>query len=119
MSVLVGSLLKIIEAAGESILTLTEGVDPEEFFNSRITQMEVMNQLRVIAESSSNFPIEHKSQMAEIDWAGWSMLNMQLKTAGGFERDAVWFAVRSLVPATLMWLRVFRQNSPELFAIKP
>jgi uncharacterized protein with HEPN domain len=119
MSVLIGSLLNIIEAAGESILTLTEGVEPEAFFNSRLTQMEVMNQLRVMAESSSHFPIEHKAKMAEIDWAVWSMLNMQLKTAGGFERDAVWFAVRSLVPATLMWFRIFRQNNPELFAIKP
>ena len=29
--------------------------------------------------------------------------------------EALWFAVRSLVPATLMWLRVYRESNPELF----
>ena len=119
MSLLEGSLLRIIETAGEGILTLTEGVDPDEFFKSKITQMEVLRQLRIMTESISNVPFELKSNMAEIDWAGWSMLNMQLTAAGGFERDAIWFAVRSLVPATLMWLRVYRRSSPEVFAMKP
>lgn len=119
MTMLTGALLKIIEESCEAILTLTEGVEPDEFFASRITQQEVMRQIHTIADTSANLPYEVKRDMAEIDWAGWHVLRMQVMTAGGFERDALWFAVRSLVPATLMWLRVFRKNTPELFLIKP
>lgn len=111
------TLLGILEEAGMAILTLTEGVEPEEFFASRLTQQEVLRQMRVMAETAANLPHELKQNMAEIDWAGWSVLDMQLKVAGGFERDALWFAVRSLVPATLMWLRVYRKNASELFSV--
>ena len=39
-----------------------------------------------------------------------------LVTIGGLARDeALWFGVRSLVPATLSWLRVYRHSHPELF----
>jgi uncharacterized protein with HEPN domain len=119
MTLLSGSLLAIVEEAGESVLTLTEGVEPEEFFNSKITQHEVLRQIRIMTETTANIPVEIKHDIAEIDWAGWSMLKMQLNTAGGFEKDAVWFAVRSLVPATLMWLRVYRKSSPALFSLVP
>jgi uncharacterized protein with HEPN domain len=119
MTLLSGSLLAIIEEAGESVLTLTEGLEPDEFFNSKITQHEVLRQIRILTESAANIPFEIKHDIAEVDWAGWSMLSMQLKTAGGFERDAVWFAVRSLIPATLMWLRVYRKNTPEHFSLVP
>lgn len=29
--------------------------------------------------------------------------------------EALWFATTSLVPALLLWLRVYRQGQPELF----
>lgn len=29
--------------------------------------------------------------------------------------EALWFASQSLVPATLLWLRVYRQSQPDLF----
>jgi uncharacterized protein with HEPN domain len=119
MTLLSGSLLSIVEEAGESVLTLTEGIEPEEFFNSKITQHEVMRQIRIMTETAANIPVEIKHDIAEVDWAGWSMLNMQLNTAGGFERDAVWFAIRSLIPATLMWFRVYRKNTPQHFSIVP
>jgi len=57
--------------------------------------------------------------MVEIDWNGWSILGVQLKLTGSAERDALWFGVRSLVPATLMWLRVFRESTPQLFLLVP
>jgi uncharacterized protein with HEPN domain len=117
MTLLSGALLGIIEESGEGILTLTEGIEPEEFFSSRITQQEVLRLLRVMTETANNIPYELKLKIAEIDWAGWSVLNTQLTVAGGFERDALWFSVRSLIPATLMWLRVYRQSAPELFSL--
>ncbi len=119
MTIVSGSLLNIIEEACESVLTLTEEVEPEDFFASRLTQQETIRQIRIIAESAASLPDEFKRKMAEIDWSGWNILLMQVKTSGGFERDAVWFAVRSMAPATLMWLRVFRNSQPEVFDIKP
>lgn len=70
-----------------------------------------------MVETAANAPPELKQQMPEIDWAGWAQLNRQLTQAGGFEQDAVWFGVRSLVPATLMWLRVYRKDTPQLFSL--
>ena len=83
-----------------------------------ITQQEVLRQLRIMTETAANVPYDLKHEVAEIDWAGWSVLNNQLTVAGGFERDALWFAVRSLIPATLMWLRVYRKDSPSIFSPK-
>ncbi len=114
-----GPLLDILEEAGENVLTLTEGLEPEEFFSSHLTQMEALRQIKNMAETAGNLPPGLKSQIAEIDWGGWSVLGTQLATTGGFERDAVWFGVRSLIPATLLWLRVYRKNQPELFSYAP
>jgi hypothetical protein len=33
--------------------------------------------------------------------------------------EALWFAVQALVPATLLWLRVYQQSQPELFRMAP
>ncbi len=117
MTLLAGALLGILDEAGTSILTMTEGLEPEEFFSSRLTQNEVLNQLRIMAQTAANVPVELKQQMVEIDWAGWSVLGGQLALTGSFERDAMWFGVRSLVPATLMWMRVYRKGMPELFSL--
>lgn len=119
MTLLSGALLGIIEEAGTAILTLTEGVEPDDFFASKLTQREVLRQMQTMAETAANIPIEIKHRMAEIDWAGWSVLGSQLNMLGGFERDALWFSVRSLVPATLMWMRVYRKSMPEAFSLAP
>ena len=119
MTMVSGALLGIIEEACEDILILVENVEPEEFFASKLTQKEAIRQIRIITESAANLPDDIKLKMKEIDWAGWQVLWAQVKTTGGFERDAIWFAIRSMVPATIMWLRVFRQSQPEIFAIKP
>lgn len=110
------AFLNILEEAGTAVLTLSEGLDEKEFFATRLTQQEVLCQLRIMTETSDNMTKALKMELAEIDWAGWSVLGLQLKIAGGFDREAVWFGVRSLVPAMLMWLRVYRQDQPEVFA---
>ncbi len=119
MTVLSGALLNILDDAGVAVLTLTEGLGPEEFFSSRLTQREVLRQMQVMADTSANVPEEQKQQLIEIDWAGWSLLATQLKLAGSDGREALWFGVNSLVPATLMWLRFYHKTSPDLFAVMP
>ena len=110
------ALLGILEEAGISVLTLSEGLDKEAFFATRLTQQEVLRQMKIMTETAANVPNEIKTKLAEIDWAGWSTLGLQLKIAVGFDHETVWFGMRSQVPAMLMWLRVYRQNQPEVFA---
>lgn len=114
-----GALFGILEEASHNILILTEDIEQDDFFASRLTQQEVFRQLSRMAETCANVPVDIKDKMAEIDWAGWNALNSQLKVMGGFEQDTVWFGIRSLVPATLMWLRVYKQSQPEIFSYKP
>jgi uncharacterized protein with HEPN domain len=116
---LTASLLSIIEEAGVAVLTLTEGVEKDEFLASRLARTETQRQIRIIGETVANLPPSTRSLLAEVDWGGWQTVARQLGENRNAEQDALWFAVRALVPATLMWLRVYRTNQPELFECKP
>ncbi|NTV10727.1 MAG: hypothetical protein HGA47_08115 [Zoogloea sp.] len=113
---MVGPLLAIIEEAGTAVLTLTEGVDEGELLASRLTRGEVLRQLQNIAETAANLPPHVRTRLPEIDWEGWTGTMRSLRLGGVLEDEAICFAVRSLVPATLMWMRVYRQEHPALFS---
>ncbi len=113
------SLLSIIEEAGVAVLTLTEGLEKDEFLASRLTRAETQRQLKIMGESAANLPPQMQALLAEVDWAGWHSVARQLGADHAAEQEALWFAVRALVPATLMWLRVYRTNQPEVFECKP
>ena len=113
------SLLSIIEEAGVAVLILTEGLEKDEFLASRLTRAETQRQVKTLSESIANLAPHTLSTLAEVDWAGWHTVARQLGADKGAEQEALWFAVRSLVPATLMWLRVYRKEQPEIFECKP
>lgn len=113
------SLLSIIEEAGISVLTLTEGLERDEFLASRLTRAETQRQVKTMSESAANLPPEMQTVLVEVDWDGWHSVARQLGENAQAGQEALWFAVRSLVPATLMWLRVYRTNQPEIFECKP
>ncbi len=113
------SLLSIIEEAGVAVLTLTGGLEMDEFLASRLTRAETQRQIKILSESVANLAPQTLAMLAEVDWAGWQTVARQFGANQGEEQDALWFAVRSLVPATLMWLRVYRTNQPEIFECKP
>lgn len=113
------SLLSIIEEAGVAVLILTEGLEKDEFLASRLTRAETQRQLKIMGESAASLPPQMQALLAEVDWSGWQRVAQRLGASGDEEQEALWFAVRSLVPATLMWLRVYRTNQPEVFACKP
>jgi len=113
------SLLSIIEEAAVAVLTLTEGLEKDEFLASRLTRAETQRQLKIMGESAANLPPQMQALLAEVDWGGWHTVSQQLGSSGEAEQEALWFAVRALVPATLMWLRVYRTNQPEVFECKP
>lgn len=113
------SLLSIIEEAGVAVLTLTEGVEKDEFLASHLTRAETQRQIRIMGETAANLPPSMRSLLAEVDWSGWQTVARQLGENRNAEQEALWFAVRALVPATLMWLRIYRTNQPEVFECKP
>jgi uncharacterized protein with HEPN domain len=110
-----GSLLSIIEEAGIAVLTLTEGLEKDEFLASRLTRAETLRQMKIMSDSAARLPSQTQSLCAEVDWGGWRSVARQLEEQRAEEQEALWFAVRSLVPATLMWLMVFRKEQPSAF----
>lgn len=112
------ALLAIIEDAGVAALTLTEGLEKSEFLSSRITRAETLRQVKAMCDSATNLPAQAQARLPEIDWRGWQTVARQLGADRVAEQETLWFAVRSLAPATLMWLRVYRKESPEMFEFK-
>jgi uncharacterized protein with HEPN domain len=113
------SLLGIIEEAGIAVLTLTEGLEKDELLASRLTQVETLRHVKIMAETAANLSAQAQQTLAEVDWDGWRTVGRQLAAGAADAQEALWFAVRSLVPATLMWLRVYRKNQPQAFESKP
>lgn len=113
------SLLSIIEEACTAVLILTEGLEEEEFLHSRLTRAEVIRQVRIITDIAGKLPQQTITTLAEVDWDGWAATARQLAESGAAADVALWFVVRSLIPATIMWLRVYRKNQPELFEYVP
>jgi uncharacterized protein with HEPN domain len=101
------------------VLTLTEGLEKDEFLASRLTRAETRRQVTIIGESVANLAPHTRTVLAEVDWEGWHGVARQLGANPVEEQDALWFAVRALVPATLMWLRVYRKERPDIFECKP
>jgi uncharacterized protein with HEPN domain len=108
-------MLQLIQQAGEAVLTLTEGLQQGELLRSRLTRAEAQRQLQRIADTLADGPDALRRLMPEIDWAGWRATRLALAAPCAQLDEALWFAVQSLVPATLSWLRVYRQSHAELF----
>ncbi len=106
-----------IEEAGSGVMILVEGLEKDELLNSRITRVEVSRKLSVLAECLEQLPTALHEAMPELAWDNWRAVSRQLRQVGQACDEALWFAVLSLVPATLMWLRTYRQNQPELFSL--
>lgn len=119
MQMLDAAMLSIIEEAGINVLTMTEGLEENEFLSTRLTRLEVARQIATMAGVTQELSARIRSQLVELDWEGWDGTARRLGQGGQAGEEALWFAVRSLVPATLMWLRLYRKNTPELFECKP
>ena len=115
-SIITWALLDLIEQAGIAVATLTEGLAQDELLRSRLTRAEVLRQLKVLADSVAQVDATARAEMPELDWSGWEAMRPRFESPPGASLDdALWFACESLVPATLLWLRVYQQSQPELF----
>jgi len=114
------ALLKTINDAGVAVMILTEGLEDHELLGSRLTRAEVARQLRLLIQMAECLPQELMQGMPEIDWRGLTAAGEVLSGREGPDlNDAMVFATRSLVPATLMWLRVYQQQQPGWFRMVP
>ena len=112
-------LIMLIEEAGEGVLLLVEDLQEPEFLRSRLTRTEVLRLLRTMADTLAALRQAARAAMPEIDWEGWRGTALALGGEGAARDDAAWFAARSLVPATLSWLRLYRRSEPALFDYRP
>jgi uncharacterized protein with HEPN domain len=118
--ILDSALLGLMEQAGIGVATLIEGLEREELLSSRLTRAEVLRQLRMLADSAAQVESAMRESMPEVDWSGWCAMRSRLEApAGQALDDTLWFACTSVMPATLLWLRVYQQNQPELFRMAP
>lgn len=119
-SILTPALLGLIEQSGTAIATLIEGLERDELLRSRLTRAEVLRQLRILAGSAAQVPPAARQEMPELDWQGWDAMCARFGEPPGEALDeSLWFACEALVPATLLWLRVYRQSQPALFRMSP
>lgn len=113
------ALLSLIEQAGTAIATLVEGLERNELLRSRLTRLEVLRQLNTLADSVGRLEPAVRSEMPELG-TGWDAMRPHFCDLAGASLDeALWFACESLVPATLLWLRVYRRSQPVLFRMTP
>lgn len=110
------ALLGIVEQAGLAVVTLVENLSEDELLRSRLTRAEVRRQLVTLADSLAQLAPTLQHTLADLGWEGWQNLHSVLHGPPGRALDdALWFASSSLAPATVLWLRVYRKEKPELF----
>ena len=108
-------MLQLTNDAGEAVLILTEGLPRADLLRSRLTRAEVQRQLQCLAETLGRCarcaaPSDARDRLGRL-----ARHAARAAVPGAQQDEALWFAVQSLVPATLSWLRVYRQSHPELF----
>jgi uncharacterized protein with HEPN domain len=105
-------LLHKIEETGTAVLTLIEGIDESEFSRSRLTRQEVCRQIDSLGLAALDMSPATRAALPEIDWKTW----LAMAEHAAKDNQQLWWVISELVPATLMWLRVYRNQQPELFS---
>ena len=110
------AMLRTVAECGEGVLVIVDGLTDDDLRRSRLTRVEVQRLVLLIAHTLAALPEAARRAMPEIDFAGWKSAALAIETVPCERDDTLWFAAHSLVPATLSWLRVYRQEQPGLFA---
>ena len=106
----------IVRDNGRAIHVLLQPMQSEqELFDSQNTLRQVELILMMMAQTLAHFPSPIQTQLPEIEWSGWQALYLTLLRDQQPRREQIWYAVRSLVPHTLMLLEQLRRRHPEWF----
>lgn len=113
------ALFDIIHTSGDQVLQLVlalqDGAD--ELFASPNTLAVVEQHLWTVAHTLAHLPPVVVLRLPHIDWAGWAALHQALRDGRQPRQDEVWYAVRALLPATLVLLDALRAREPDWFEI--
>lgn len=115
---LTAAMLGLIQQTGLDIIVLTEELDEQEFYASRITRLETFRLLGVMAYTAHNLPANVREQLPEIDWGAWAALPAALMRPTAHPLQ-IWVAARELTPLTVQHLIDYRRVFPELFSLVP
>jgi uncharacterized protein with HEPN domain len=113
---LTGAMLGLIQQTGMDVIVLTEELDEQEFFSSRLTRQETLRLLGVMAYNARDLPASVRAQLPEIDWGAWAALPEALVQPGEHPLK-IWVAARELTPLTVQHLIDCRRVHPELFSM--
>jgi hypothetical protein len=112
------ALLVAIEDAITAVLTLSDAIARNMLLHSPHAQREVKRRLLLTAKALDELACGQQVAFAELDRDGWLALARVLDEDNALEQEALWFAVDTLAPHTLSWLRVYRAQLPALFAME-
>jgi hypothetical protein len=113
------ALFDIIHTSGDAALQLVLELQggSEELFASRNTLAVVEDHLLNVAQTLAHLPPVVLLRLPLVDWAGWAALHQALRSQKQPRQDEVWYALRALLPATLVLLDKLRAAEPEWFEI--
>jgi uncharacterized protein with HEPN domain len=115
---LTGAMLGLLQQTGMDVIVLTEELDEQEFFASRLTRQETLRLLGVMARTARDLPAQVRERLPEIDWPAWSALPAALIRPTDHPLQ-IWVAARELAPLTVQQLIDYRRVYPELFSLVP
>jgi len=108
----------ILLASARSLQELLKEMQSEpELFASPNTLQSVEVYLLVMAQTLTHLPAPMQARLLQVDWHGWSCLQILLEQNGQPRRAEVWYGTQSLVPATLELLSQLRRQEPVWFEI--
>jgi hypothetical protein len=114
------ALFDIIHTSGDQILKLLLALEggSDELFASTNTLAVIEDHLYNVANTLAHLPQVVILRLPQVDWTGWQAAYLALRHKTEPRRDIVWYAVCSLLPATLVLLDRLREREPEWFAIQ-
>jgi len=115
-SMLTAAMLGLIQQTGLDILVLTEELDDQEFFASRLTRLQTFQLLGTLAQTTLNLPAEVRTRLFAINWDAWAALPAALARPNE-NAFRIWVAAKELTPLTLQSLFEYKRVYPELFAL--
>ncbi len=117
-AILNGALLGIIEESARAMIGLSAGAEEAAFARSRLALPAVRRHARTLVQTAANLPVDTRVSLERVDWDAWATVVKESGRGGEAEASALWFAARSLAPATLLWLATYRKSQPDLFAYR-
>lgn len=115
---LIGALLGLMRQLGLDIITLTEEIDEDEFFASRLTRTQTLQLLTSLSKTAASVPQEVQARMPLIDWAAWAALPEKLARPAQHPFQ-IWVAIKELTPMTVHSLNEYKRTQPKLFSWVP